>query len=52
MYEVNLILPSNRLGYREARDGSFISPHLTTFVESIIMNVGGPSVESAVLDEA
>jgi hypothetical protein len=45
MLEINLILPSSRLGYRKVRDGSTISPHLTTFAESIIMNVGGPSVE-------
>jgi hypothetical protein len=42
MPEVNLDLPSGRSGYREERDGSFISHHLQTFAESIIMNVGGP----------
>jgi len=47
-----LELPSGRSGYREERDGSKISHHLNTFVESIAMNVGGPYVESAVLDEA
>ena len=47
-----LVLPHDRSGYREERDGSDISHHLNTFVESITMNVGGPYVESAVLDEA
>jgi hypothetical protein len=36
-----LVLPSDRSGYREERDWSRISHHLTTFVESITMNVGG-----------
>ena len=52
MLEVNLMLPPSRSGYHKEWDGSLISPHLTTFVESIIMNVGGPYVESAVLVEA
>jgi hypothetical protein len=47
-----LVLPLSRSGYREERDGSKISHHLNTFTESIAMNVGGPYVESAVLDEA
>jgi hypothetical protein len=47
-----LELPSDQSGYREERDGSWVSHHLTTFVESIAMNVGGPYVESAVLNEA
>jgi hypothetical protein len=47
-----LVLPPDRSGYREERDWSMISHHLNTFVKSIAMNVGGPYVESAVLDEA
>ena len=45
MSGVNWVLPPDRSGYREERDGSGISHHLNTFAESIIMNVGGPSVE-------
>jgi len=36
-----LDLPPGRSGYREERDGSWISHHLHTFAESIAMNVGG-----------
>jgi hypothetical protein len=41
MSEVNWDLPSDRLGYRKARDGSVISHHLHTLAEFITMNVGG-----------
>ena len=36
-----LVLPPDRSGYREERDGSVISHHLRYVVESITMNVGG-----------
>lgn len=49
-----LELPSDRSGYREERDGSVISHHLNTSVESIIMNVGGllAEVSSPPLNQA
>jgi hypothetical protein len=43
----SLVLPPVRSGFREERLGSVISHHLTTFVESIAMNVGGPCVEGS-----
>jgi hypothetical protein len=40
-----LVLPPDRSGYREERDGSPISHHLQASAESITMNVGGPYAE-------
>jgi hypothetical protein len=40
-------LPSVWSGYREERDGSFISHHLHTSVEYVIVNVGGPCGEGS-----
>ena len=40
-----LSVPCSRSGYCEEQDWSKISHHLQTFVESIIMNVGGPYAE-------
>ncbi len=45
MTAVNLVLPAVRLGFREERIGSLKSYHLHASVESITVNVGGPSVE-------
>jgi hypothetical protein len=41
-------LPPDRSGFREERLGSVISHHLTTFVESTIMNVGGSGMNAKV----
>jgi hypothetical protein len=36
-----LVLPPDRSGYREERDGLHANRHLNDLAESIIMNVGG-----------
>jgi hypothetical protein len=45
-------LPQLQSGFRKERLGSVVSYHLRNVTESTSVNVGGPYVESAVLDEA
>jgi hypothetical protein len=42
---VNLDLPRIRSGFRRARIGSTVSPHLQPIVESICVNMGGSHME-------